>query len=174
MTDRRRLRRGRPYASGTSILIMIPLSYATKIRACNNTNERCHRRMPHRRSPDAIVGRVPTLPTGRQFISSVFFDNTFVRELPGDPVHDLRPRQVHGALYSRVAPTPVAEPRLMAHSPEVASLLGLRDADVESPAFAEVFGGMSLIRFGGHHLKGGYDGQNGIKEGDQASAATVL
>ena len=124
--------------------------------------------MQHRRSPDAIVGRVPTLPTGRQFISSVFFDNTFVRELPGDPVHDLRPRQVHGALYSRVAPTPVAEPRLMVHSPEVASLLGLRDADVESPAFAEVFGGNALFEgmepyaanYGGHQF-GAWAGQLG-------------
>ncbi len=111
---------------------------------------------------------MPTLPTGRQFISSVFFDNTFVRELPGDPVHDLRPRQVHGALYSRVAPTPVAEPRLMAHSPEVASLLGLRDADVESPAFAEVFGGNALFEgmepyaanYGGHQF-GAWAGQLG-------------
>lgn len=34
------------------------------------------------------------------------FDNAFVRELPGDP--DTAPgiRQVHGALYSRVEPTP--------------------------------------------------------------------
>ncbi len=39
------------------------------------------------------------------------FDNAFVRELPGDPQEDTRRRQVHGALYSRVTPTPVRAPR---------------------------------------------------------------
>ena len=37
-----------------------------------------------------------------------------------------RVRQVQAALFSRVAPTPVAAPRLVAHSREVAALLGLR------------------------------------------------
>ncbi|NNC25082.1 hypothetical protein HKX41_13155, partial [Salinisphaera sp. USBA-960] len=44
------------------------------------------------------------------------FDNAFVRDLPGDPDTAPGVRQVHGALYSRVDPTPVAAPRLLAHS----------------------------------------------------------
>ena len=33
---------------------------------------------------------------------------------------------------------------------------------------------VGLIRFRGHHPKGGYDGQNGIKAGRETSATTVL
>ena len=42
------------------------------------------------------------------------FDNRFVRELPADPATEPGRRQVQGALYSRVEPTPVAAPRLLA------------------------------------------------------------
>src|SRR5512141_507149 len=73
------------------------------------------------------------------------FDNAFVRELPADVQEDNRRRQVHGALYSRVQPTPVRAPRLLAHAREVAALLGLTEDDVASPAFAEVFGGNALL-----------------------------
>ena len=48
------------------------------------------------------------------------FDNRFVRELPADPEAGPRLRQVHGALFSHVEPTPVAAPRLIAYSREVA------------------------------------------------------
>ncbi|HEX8777065.1 MAG TPA: hypothetical protein VF738_03015, partial [Rhodanobacter sp.] len=56
------------------------------------------------------------------------FDNTFLRELPADPSDAPGPREVAGALYSRVTPTPVAAPRLLAHSAEMAAALGF-DAD---------------------------------------------
>ena len=100
--------------------------------------------------------------------TSLRFDNRFVRELPADP--DDRPgtRQVHGALYSRVMPTPVAAPRLLAHSREVAALLGLDPAFVASPHFADVFGGNALLdgmapfaaNYGGHQF-GNWAGQLG-------------
>jgi uncharacterized protein YdiU (UPF0061 family) len=73
------------------------------------------------------------------------FDNTFVRELPVDPQEGSRRWQVHGALLSCVKPTPVCVPRLIAHSREVASLLGIDAADVASPAFAQVFAGNALL-----------------------------
>ena len=96
------------------------------------------------------------------------FDNKFVRELPADPEAGARLRQVHGALYSRVDPTPVAAPRLIAHSREVASLLGIDEASVGSPAFAQVFGGNALLvgmepyaaNYGGHQF-GHWAGQLG-------------
>src|SRR6185312_13796655 len=56
-------------------------------------------------------------------MQALHFDNRFVRELPADPEAGPRRRQVHRALYSRVDPTPVAQPRLIAYSPEVAALL---------------------------------------------------
>jgi uncharacterized protein YdiU (UPF0061 family) len=96
------------------------------------------------------------------------FDNRFVRELPGDPVAGNRRRQVHGALYSRVQPTPVASPRLIAHSREVAAMLGFSEAFVRSPEFAHIFGGNALApgmepfaaNYGGHQF-GNWAGQLG-------------
>jgi uncharacterized protein YdiU (UPF0061 family) len=110
------------------------------------------------------------------------FDNAFVRELPGDPETDAQPRQVLGALHSRVMPTPVTAPRVLAWSRETAELLGLDAADVESTAFAEVFGGNRLLpgmqpyaaNYGGHQF-GNWAGQLGdgraISLGETVNAA---
>jgi protein adenylyltransferase len=99
---------------------------------------------------------------------ALHFDNAFVRELPGDPLTEPRPRAVHGALYSRVDPTPVTAPRLLAYSREVATMLGFTEEDVRSPAFAEIFAGNSLAagmqpyaaNYGGHQF-GQWAGQLG-------------
>ena len=96
------------------------------------------------------------------------FDNRFVAELPGDPSDELHPRQVHGAGWSPVQPTPVRAPRLLAHAPEVAALLDLTPEDVAAPSFAEVFGGNRLLPgmrpyaacYGGHQF-GQWAGQLG-------------
>lgn len=96
------------------------------------------------------------------------FDNRFVRELPADPETGSRLRQVQGACYSRVDPTPVSQPRLLAWSPEVAALLGWDASDVADPMFAEVFGGNRLLTgmepyaacYGGHQF-GNWAGQLG-------------
>lgn len=96
------------------------------------------------------------------------FDNRFVRELPGDPLDDNRPRQVPAALWSPVRPTPVAAPRLLAHSPEVAAAIGLDAAAIADPGFAEVFAGNRLwpgmqpfaSNYGGHQF-GHWAGQLG-------------
>ncbi len=53
------------------------------------------------------------------------FDNSFISNLPGDQISATYPRQVLGALWSRVATTPVASPRLLAYSPEMTHQLGL-------------------------------------------------
>ena len=96
------------------------------------------------------------------------FDNSFVRNLPADPQEGSQRRQVHGALYSLVRPTPVAAPRLLAYSPEVAALLDIDEADIRAPEFANVFGGNALIEgmqpyaanYGGHQF-GQWAGQLG-------------
>ncbi|HEY9447092.1 MAG TPA: hypothetical protein VIQ62_08460, partial [Burkholderiales bacterium] len=53
------------------------------------------------------------------------YDNSFVRELPADPVLDNVPRTVLSACYTRVGPTPVAAPKLLAWSDAVAEMLGI-------------------------------------------------
>jgi uncharacterized protein YdiU (UPF0061 family) len=96
------------------------------------------------------------------------FDNRFVRDLPGDTDASPRPRQVHRALYSRVRPTPVRQPRQIAWSREVGELLGITEAMSREPLFADVFGGNALLQgmepysanYGGHQF-GQWAGQLG-------------
>ncbi|WP_082112772.1 protein adenylyltransferase SelO [Pseudoxanthomonas suwonensis] len=96
------------------------------------------------------------------------FDNAFLHELPGDPESGPRVREVREAAWSRVDPTPVADPRLLAWSSEAAALVGLGAADTTDPDFARVFGGNALLpgmqpwaaNYGGHQF-GSWAGQLG-------------
>ncbi|MCU0614339.1 MAG: protein adenylyltransferase SelO family protein, partial [Desulfobacterales bacterium] len=96
------------------------------------------------------------------------FDNRFTRKLPADPETANRPRQVTGACYSRVKPTPVFQPRLVAYSREVAELLDLSDETCASSHFEKVFVGNRLLKamdpfamcYGGHQF-GHWAGQLG-------------
>jgi uncharacterized protein YdiU (UPF0061 family) len=96
------------------------------------------------------------------------FDNRFTRALPADSETGSRRRQVTGACYSRVAPTPVVRPQLLAYAAEVAALLGLSESACQTPAFAEVFSGNRLLAgmdahatcYGGHQF-GNWAGQLG-------------
>lgn len=95
------------------------------------------------------------------------FDNSFLRDLPGDAEAGPRVREVFAA-WSRVDPTPVAAPRLLAWSPEAAALVGLDAADAGHSDFARVFGGNALLHgmqpwaanYGGHQF-GSWAGQLG-------------
>jgi uncharacterized protein YdiU (UPF0061 family) len=88
------------------------------------------------------------------------FDNAFLRALPGDPEPRNFVRQVEGAAWSAVMPTPVPAPRLLAHSREMAQELGFREDDLATPEFAAVFAGNALLpgmqpfasNYGGHQF----------------------
>jgi uncharacterized protein YdiU (UPF0061 family) len=87
----------------------------------------------------------------------VRFGSTFARELTPDPVEQNRVRQVPNASYSRVAPTPVAAPRLLAWSEALAAELGLARPSAESVealAGNRLFPGMQpyAARYGGHQF----------------------
>lgn len=96
------------------------------------------------------------------------FDNRFTASLPADPDESNRRRQVSGALFSRVHPTPVSKPVTLAWSPEVADLLGIDAATCESEDFAQVFSGNRVPKgadpfamvYGGHQF-GNWAGQLG-------------
>jgi uncharacterized protein YdiU (UPF0061 family) len=96
------------------------------------------------------------------------FTNRWTAALPADPDREVRPRQVLGAAYTRVRPTPVPAPRTLAVSPEVADLLGLAPEVCESQDFAEVFAGNRVPAgadphaqsYGGHQF-GTWAGQLG-------------
>ncbi|MEI6540617.1 MAG: 3'-5' exonuclease, partial [Planctomycetota bacterium] len=65
------------------------------------------------------------------------FDNQFTQNLPADvnPVNSRR--QVRNACYSRVLPTKVTDPKLIAWSREVADLLDLDDDPFGFPCLRE-------------------------------------
>src|SRR5260221_13129077 len=96
------------------------------------------------------------------------FENTFVGKLPADPVLVNRPRQVHNACYTRVEPTPVAAPRLLAWSDDMGQLLGIERPSAAADPMAETLAGNRLrpgmqpyaARYGGHQF-GQWAGQLG-------------
>ena len=49
-----------------------------------------------------------------QTLDTLTFDNSFTRELPSDPETENYLRQVKRACYSRVQPTKVSQPQLVA------------------------------------------------------------
>ncbi|MBV6841194.1 YdiU family protein [Xanthomonas euvesicatoria] len=100
-------------------------------------------------------------------MTHLHFDNRLRQQLPGGPEEGARRREV-GAAWSSVLPTPVAAPYLIAHSAEMAQVLGLEAAEIASAQFAQVFGGNALypgmqpwaVNYGGHQF-GHWAGQLG-------------
>lgn len=101
-------------------------------------------------------------------LDALTFDNRFTRELPADPETVNNRRQVIGACYSRVLPTRVTRPQMVAYSKEVAEQLDLTSEDCASDYFLQVFTGNSLSAgmdcyatcYGGHQF-GNWAGQLG-------------
>jgi uncharacterized protein YdiU (UPF0061 family) len=109
-------------------------------------------------------------------LSQASFENSFVRELPADPVLLNVPRQVSNACYTRVEPTPVAAPRLLAWSDGLGEFLGLARPSAQA---VEVLGGNRVLpgmqpyaaRYGGHQF-GHWAGQLG--DGRAITLAEIL
>ena len=120
----------------------------------------------------------PKRDSARVDLTGLAFENTFVGELPGDPVADNIPRQVHDACYTRVDPTPVAAPRLLGWTDAVGEMLGISRPDAAGAA-AEVLGGNRVLpgmqpyaaRYGGHQF-GQWAGQLG--DGRAITLAEVI
>ena len=99
-------------------------------------------------------------------IGELPYRDAFVRTLPGDPDLSNRTRQVFNAAYSRVTPTAVDAPDLLALVPEVCDLIGL--APVATPELVEVLAGNRIVPgmapyaacYGGHQF-GSWAGQLG-------------
>ncbi len=108
-----------------------------------------------------------TTPT-HSALDQLTFDNRFIRDLPADPETRNQRRQVIGACYSRVLPTPVSKPQTVAYAQEVADLLDLTSAVCDSEYFTQVFSGNRLAKgmetyamcYGGHQF-GYWAGQLG-------------
>ncbi|MEO6173278.1 MAG: protein adenylyltransferase SelO, partial [Arenimonas sp.] len=96
------------------------------------------------------------------------FENRFIHELPADFQSGPGTRQVQGAAYSLIEPTPVRHPRVLAVASAVAELLDLAESDIRSDEFLNAFSGNTLLpgmepyaaNYGGHQF-GHWAGQLG-------------
>jgi uncharacterized protein YdiU (UPF0061 family) len=96
------------------------------------------------------------------------WNNTFTAELPADPNEGTALRQVTGAAFSRVAPTAVAAPEMIAWAPELARELNLSVAQMTAPEMVEALAGNRRLpgtdtfamNYGGHQF-GNWAGQLG-------------
>ncbi|MFA5983221.1 MAG: YdiU family protein [Methylococcaceae bacterium] len=101
-------------------------------------------------------------------LNGLVFDNQFVHKLPADPELENNRRQVMGACYSKVRPTQVSKPKLVAYSAEMAELLDMSSQACLTEEFVQVFAGNRLLPgmepyamcYGGHQF-GQWAGQLG-------------
>jgi len=98
----------------------------------------------------------------------LYFDNRFVCELPADAISENYRRQVTGACYSFVNPTPVRAPQLVCAANAVADLFDLSSNELTTNLFADIFSGNKMLEgmqphaccYGGHQF-GQWAGQLG-------------
>ena len=100
-------------------------------------------------------------------LDQVSFENPFVDELRGEISGNKGSRQVPGYCYSRVNPTPVPDPHLLAWSDELGEFLGLTRPAERSATVAMLAGNILTpsmkpfaARYGGHQF-GNWAGQLG-------------
>lgn len=95
--------------------------------------------------------------------------NVFVESLPEDPSRENRTRQVEGAMFTRVQPTPTGtEPTMVIGSDSMASSIGLSPSEFHRPEFSLIFSGNAICPgsdpyaqcYGGHQF-GQWAGQLG-------------
>jgi serine/tyrosine/threonine adenylyltransferase len=115
-----------------------------------------------------LSGPVDGLEAAAADLSTCEFDDSFIRALSSDPETRNFVRQVPGVSYSRVTPTGVSAPRLLAWSADCAALLGLTRPRNDTDPAVEILAGNRLLptmqpyaaRYGGHQF-GAWAGQLG-------------
>jgi protein adenylyltransferase len=115
-----------------------------------------------------LRGPVDGLEAAAADLSTQEFDDSFIRALSSDPETRNFVRQVPGVSYSRVTPTGVSAPRLLAWSADCAELLGLTRPRNDTDPTVEILAGNRLLptmqpyaaRYGGHQF-GAWAGQLG-------------
>ena len=95
-------------------------------------------------------------------LDSIEWLGRFLAETPGDHLKGGLPRQVKGACWSRVDPTPVPSPALRLWSEEVANDLGIQRGGGDVLSGNRILKGMDPYaqRYGGHQF-GNWAGQLG-------------
>lgn len=85
-------------------------------------------------------------PSRMTALNNLTFDNSVLRSLPIDPEEKVFPRQVKGACFSKVTPTPVENPQLVSAALPALQLLDLGEDDIEHKDFTEYFSGNKLLK----------------------------
>jgi uncharacterized protein YdiU (UPF0061 family) len=77
---------------------------------------------------------------------SLQFDNRNLRSLPIDPITKLYVRKVPGSIFSRVNPTPIVAPKLVAASEDALKLLGVDLSTVNEEELVEIMSGNKIAK----------------------------
>lgn len=167
------LRAARPLAVLPTQPIIHPSASASYPRAAAMLSSSTSDHAQRATATAALAGADNKAPAGSpgpslRSLEDLTFDNTFTAELPGE-AEENRVRQVHGAFYSYVTPTPTGtEPTTIIASREVADLIGLDPSELDRPEFALIFSGNAPLPsakpyaqcYGGHQF-GSWAGQLG-------------
>lgn len=78
-------------------------------------------------------------------LETLKFDNLALKRLPTDSEDRNYVRTVNGACFSRVLPTPVINPSVVAYSPDAMALLDLQESELNQKEIAEYFSGNKLL-----------------------------
>lgn len=78
-------------------------------------------------------------------LETLNFDNLVLKTLPIDAEEGNYTRQVHGACFSLVTPTPVKNPKLVSVSLPAMQLLDLSEEEITRPDFVVYFSGNKLL-----------------------------
>jgi hypothetical protein len=78
-------------------------------------------------------------------LNRLHFDNLALRSLPIDEETEIFSREVRGACFSHVKPTPVENPQMVAQALPALQLLDLGEEDVKDKDFAEFFSGNKIF-----------------------------
>lgn len=106
-----------------------------KLRLCSS------RRGVYNSKPSEMAESSRNLAT----LETLNFDNLALRSLPIDPCEENSQRQVKGACFSKVTPTPVKNPSLVAHSASAMALLDLPESEIQRSEFVKYFAGNKLL-----------------------------
>lgn len=74
-------------------------------------------------------------------LETINFDNKVLKSLPLDTSEENHPRQVRGACFSLVKPTPLANPETVAYSTSAFELIDVPERELQRDDFAEYFSG---------------------------------
>ncbi|XP_005102618.1 protein adenylyltransferase SelO, mitochondrial [Aplysia californica] len=85
-----------------------------------------------------MAGASPTLET-------LNFDNLALKSLPVDPNVEKTQRQVPGACFSQVSPTPVKRPVLICKALPALALIDISEEESQRPEFVEYFSGNKIL-----------------------------